>query len=438
MLIVKPMHPAFKGKARVRRSDIHADEGVNYYIVNLNTLTCDCPWGSPTYVWSDENGNKTLPNHYCVHKLKAMGILVEKNPEELMWPYIKALATRYNVYEVVSAFHKELRRGDFTKAYYWASILSTFRGLKGVIKYMLNIIYEETRDHELHKYLITIYGKALANTATSEHMCKAVQLFCDSKKKWQLGDRLAIFEDEMKGYRRLSDKYTPRVAEGCNIISANHHDTLKQAMLEGYATKDRELVQYGLKGLFKSKALPGGDHVSHKVLMYGLLVDLLNGDYPNKFDFNKEDAHALIEVLELRIAMLRNGKKDCGFGYHELNALADILCGESFHAGNTTRIARKKITRSKSLPTLRLGYIVNIPLYAHDNHTWGGKHLMKKHAHELKPGAVQKHLDFRLCGAYFGVAWRYLAFQQFGTTEVKWGDVKWPAALYKQVARMFY
>jgi hypothetical protein len=65
---------------------------------------------------------------------------------------------------------------------------------------------------------------------------------------------------------------------------------------------------------------------------------------------------------------------------------------------------------------------------------------MKNFPAELEPGAVQANLDFRMCGAYFGVAWRTLAFKQHGTIDCKWGDVSWrtPNWLYQHVADMFY
>jgi hypothetical protein len=129
-----------------------------------------------------------------------------------------------------------------------------------------------------------------------------------------------------------------------------------------------------------------------------------------------------------------------GIGYHELNALADAIAGEPVSAGLLTRPTQAAL-RKRPTPEIKLGYWPPIPIYAQDNHTYDGKRRMRKHPEELKPGAKQEHLDFRGCGAYFGVAWRMLAGHQFPVRkwkDIAWHEVKWPPSLYKTVSVLFY
>ena len=122
--------------------------------------------------------------------------------EQIQETYVKALVTCYNVYEVVSAFHKELRRGDHAKAFFWAVLLSAKRGYHGTARYLLNIIYEETRDHKLAINLIELNAKP-RDEITLHDIHKHVALFCFAVKKWELPHRVGIFKGEMLGYAWL-------------------------------------------------------------------------------------------------------------------------------------------------------------------------------------------------------------------------------------------
>lgn len=423
----KPLHPKFVGKARIARSDKYNSNHQPFYEVNLAAGECSCQWGKP---FATYNG-KLYPNAYCTHKLKAIADIVKRNPDDdLQWYYVKALATRYNVWEVVSAFHKELRRADFDNAFYWAMMLSNFRGNKGLLKRMIDIVYEETREHELFDYLLDLYEKEKAKKLELADICKGVKFFCEAPKKWELSHRMSVFEAEMTGYQQLAKKFTYQVKEGRDIIPEKHNEDLIQAILAGFKSGDAALVQYGLKGLYKSKTLIG--HDDNKLRIFDILQDVYVGTHPNKFKYSDEEATKLRDLILKRIRIMGDVK------YHELNAFADLLCGEPYTAGLLSQVSRKRILRSKYPYELQFWSIKQIPLYAQDNHTWSGKALMKKHAIQLERGAVQRDIDFRWCGAYFGVAWRLLAFAQHGTCDVKWGDVNWPDWLYNHTRKMFY
>lgn len=421
------IHHAFSGKHLIRNNHNIGSDKDGFLKVDLTNNTCECQWGKPIRV--DDSG-KEKPNIYCVHKLRAMAAIVENDRESLLWPYLKALSTRYNSFETVSAFHKELRRGNLDKAFLWASVLSTYRGLKGVLKYMLNIVYEETRDHGLAERLLAQYQAAIDQTPDVADVCKTIAYFCQAPKKWELSHRFEVFSSEMDGYKLLADKYGYEVARAKEIIAKSEFDHLRSSLLRGFADADRSLVQYGLKGLFKSKSDLA--HEDHKLVIFKLLSDILDNEFVNKFNYDESGAMRIQHFIADRYACIGD------IGYHEINALCDALSGESYEAGMLPPLRVKAIQRLKKLPSVPLGVIPSIPLYAHDNHTWAGKALMRSYANQLRPGAKQTNLDFRWCGAYFGVAWRHLAYNQHGTCDVPWESVKWPQSLYKHVSAMWY
>lgn len=421
-----PPKPArVKGECEVTGS---GDNGVVYH-VNLNDMTCTCQHGKAWHL----GRSKYEPANLCNHKLKAVASLCEHHPDdkELRDYYDEQLGRRYNAFEAVSAFHKELRRGDITNALYWATMLVPHRGKHGVVAYMRNILFEETRDLPLARYILKVSSKG--RSVSLLEMQRAVHRFCVAPKKWDLPWRHDILLDEQRGYKKLGETYGYDVAKAKDIIPFKEITKLRKTMLEGFSNGDRATVQQGLKGWFKSKS---PDHEQMKLDIFNTLVDIFNDDHPNAFEYDHDYAYDVYRVLQQR--MRNHG----GVGYHELNVLADALTGEPGNDPRATASDLKHIT-AVNFPTerrVKLGAMRRIPLYAHDNHTWAGKAKMRNNPEQLRPGAEQTDMDFRLCGAYLGVTWRTLAVKQHGTIDCKWGDVKWnkPIWLHKHLDQMFY
>lgn len=422
----------FKGEATVKLD--HTVKGISQHVVDLDRNICTCANGAALRI--DGYGIEKT-NVYCHHKLQAMGSQTSKHPE-LFTQYIKALSSRYIVWEVVSAFHKELRRGDYPKAIYWGTLLSGFRRPKGVIKYMLNIIYEETRDHALHDELLRVYEDIANADASGESssietvndIFYLIYLFCKSVKKWNLPERYDIFCSEMRGYQQLAKKFTYEVAKPSDIISSSNHTQLKQKLLDGFTEGDSIKVQYGLKGLFKSMSKA---HEAHKFAIYSYLIDDVYNTGISAFSHDSDVVYELINLLNKRVSIMGS------IGYHELNCLCDALCGET---ASYKLYTEKQLLEAKTIASSTAKYpygdIRNIPLYAQDNHTYKGKALMKNYRYQLEPEANQTNLDFRYCGAYFGVAWRMQAAKQLDTITCKWSEVKWESWLYTHVNNMWY
>ena len=415
-----PIHPAFTGKAKV--SGALPD---SVYRVDLDSWVCSCADGAAEYTFSD--GKKTL-NYACVHKLKALASIIEANgsPPDMIWEYVKLVGVQFNRFESISAFHKELRRGDIPHALYWANVIVTQRGLRGVVRYLRDIIYEETRDHELCADILAI--NRLSGKLEPKDVFRLVVRFCLAPKKWELPHRFDIFKDEMRGYLRLAYRFGYGVAKN-DSISSLERDTLTAELINGFNKADRIQVQVGLKGLLKLQE--DGSACEPRLYLFNLLCELFEKKRANKFNV---DSDAVAGRIADCSAILDKGD---ALGYHYINALADALTGESKESGLTPK-HRKRIAARYTALAVPLGVLWRIPKYAQDNHTWAGKAMMKKYFNELSPGAEQSHLDFRWCGAYHGVAWRQLAIKQYGTCDVKWGAVKWPSWLTQHTNRMWY
>lgn len=406
-----PLHRSFSGK--------HSVAGE---VVNLNTGLCSCKWGKPFIQGYD---GKVIPNAYCGHKLQAIFDMMSQDDADQASAYVKALGSRYNVYEAVSAFHKELRRRDVNAAWYWAQIVSTKRGWKGVVKYMLNILYEETREHNLGVFLLQIYTAFTSKNPNAglSDVYKAMFWFCMAPKKWELPHRYAVFMAEMGGYKDLAKKYGYEVARAQDIIPDSETLKLLDWLERGIENALPTHAQAGLKGLLKSQSAVG--HAKHKLWLFDKVQALSKR--------GNKDA----EKLGVLLSSKRDVMKD--MGYHDINAYVDCLLGEKFESGLVSGDGVSAIMERGYENTVLGVDIRTIPLYAQDSHTWSGKAKMRKYPEELLPGAIQRNMDFRWTGTYLGVAWRTLAYKQFGTLDgVKWGAVDWPDGLYEHASKMVY
>jgi len=413
----EPLHPAFTGTARVLTVPAHIQKNVvgPSYEVDLGAGTCTCVYGQP-FQWHGKQ-EKWVPNFACSHKIKMMADILEKagRPTDMQVAYAKTVSGRYNKYEVVSAFHKELRRGSLEHAVFWGTMLANFRGIKGVIRYMLNILYEETRDHDLGNYLLEAYVNNGNDYDTMRH---CIAYFCKAKKKWELPHRMEVFENEMMGYEKLIEKYGREVAKGGNIIPATQKEHLLHELRKGFEKHDNAKVQFGLKGLQKMVVTEIDTHRAW----------IINEVYDTYKRVGK-DRDRLSGFIQRRV------DAGLGIGYHELNMFVDFICGEKVSVGIDHKA--KRILEGDPV-LLRLGVAPNIPLYAQDNHTWAGKALIREFPKEFLPEAKQEHYDLRLCGAYMGVAYRHLAMAQHKRIDCEWDEVRWPKWMHATVTNLWY
>lgn len=411
-------HPKFVGKAKVLAVSAHVAKNIDgpSYDVDLRAGTCTCKYGAP-FQWHYKH-EKWEPNFACSHKIRMMADILEKagRPTDMQIAYAKQVSMRYNKYEVVSAFHKELRRGNIEQAVFWGHVLAYSRRIEGVIKYLLNILFEETREYWLGEWLLAKYTEVGGDKYAA--MLEGIALFCKAPKKWDLPHRMEIFEAEMRAYNLLVQKYGRDVAKGGDIIALAQRDLLVARFKQSLKTGDKIGMQYGLKGLQKSKC---HDIDAHRAW-------ILNETLP--FIKDRVAAGRLSEYIQNRI------NAGLGLGYHELNAFVDLAMGEKYGAWEVPKWAKTQLAFGP--PKLRLGVVPNIPIYAQDNHTWAGKALIRKWPLEWQAGAKQEHYDLRLCGAYMGVAYRHLAIKQHGRIDCEWHEVDWPKWLHETVSNLWY
>lgn len=407
-----PLHPAFVGRSEVLALQSHQKKDLSgdRFKVDLSANVCTCPHGKPTRFDPTPGVRTDIVNYYCGHKLRALATILEKagRPPDMQMAYAKAVASRYNKYEVVSAFHKELRRGNVDAAIFWGHMLACFRSTAGVVKYMSNIIYEETRDHTLARGLL--FG--ITNKKDIyQIMLRGIEAFCQATKKWELPHRMEIVEAEVRAYGRLIDKFGRGVA-GDQFIAKENRDALFSELQQGIKKKDLVQAQYGLRGLQRTQCY---DLNVHRAWIINKLIDQLG--------LNSETNHHLIMIS------LKSQNK-IPIGHDDLNNLIESLCGEPA-VDSPTGCA-------DGPPQLKLAYAPVVPLYAHDNHTYAGKALLRRYPHEYKPGAQQDHLDIRLSGAYMGICWRQLAVAQHGRIDVPWCEVGWPEWMWEIASQMWY
>lgn len=392
----KSLHPKIKGKCIVSTK---LGSIISRYTVDLDTGVCSCSRGFPSR-YTEERG--AVQNPYCTHKLKAIYNLyqLEKDPttkDELYYAYVKAVSTRYNMYEACSAFHKELRIGSIARAWYWAQILIAMRGKAGLVRYLLNIVYEETRNHLLAEEILKHFKEG--KDVSLDNCYKLVCWFCYSKKKWELGEwryHHFFFHEMLGGYFALVDKYGADVAKSDNIIE--YDPTFFTLLEEAFAKHNHQKIQYYLKGLQKMQHGTVGGLQGLRQKIMDTLANVCKAK-AEKHTIDKEEADKLFDFVKR--------KADCyELGYHDINMLCDFLEGEDPFYGNT------ECPMTTPPPKMSPSRLRTIPLYALDCHTWEGKYRLKKYAGQLVPGIPQTDIDYRYCGAYLGVAFRYLSMEQ--------------------------
>lgn len=234
----------------------------------------------------------------------------------------------------------------------------------------------------------------------------------------------------MHGYRLLAKAYSPDVAKGGNIIPADQKPKLVKFVKQGANSGDMVMFQRGLKGLQKLQFKPGGmpsptDYNDYRYEIYELLYDIAEKQWSAD-----DDRWGVIAYVNARMAA------DLGIGYHELNAIGDAITGEPYGDGLLSPLKRDIAVKRPPAP-VPLGRWPAIPLYASDNHTWAGKALLRRFPEQLKPGAKQTDLDFRYCGAYFGVAYRMISQHQHGRV-ADWHETTWPEDIYNITQTLWY
>lgn len=306
--------------------------------------------------------------------------------------YIRKLAADFakDAYQfkwwVKSAYHKELRRGDFQRALTYNRWMEAALGRGRAKDYNKSIILEETRNVSL----LESFGRSTARL-TPDEVARAI---IGSRKKWELADRF--------GHGCIA-KYVAayRATRSAPVPSEQH---VRDVAL--HSTDYSELI-----GLCWAVLWAPVD---------GLANDPIRATWLTEPFFERA---ARVGGAVQRFASAVITPDLC----HTLETFCELF--SSVHDAQSDLIepsnARAVDGRTPFLPYLNS--------YVFDNHTRSGWGVYKAKLSQLRPGAPQpEKMDIRWSGMTIGILWREYAFAQFGRdyATTPWERVEIPATVW--------
>ena len=331
---------------------VEAQTSGKTYEVDLTAGTCTC----------------SAQDQPCFHVLKARDIHTE--------------GCRRSRFEIVSALHKEMRRGDVEAALYWADILSRYSE-SYVENYARRIVGEETRNWVL-------FGKALSHGATGYR--ELVAAVASSRKKWEHRNGRRLFEEQMRSYNR--DTYEGRTWPEVVIAMASAIGASDVPRLyDAWAALDEKN---------EPDAIEAMDHVL--VAETARRFPIVTGQAEIVEAYR---GHVNLDAWEIRLTLV------------EMIAGAWDVSMNEFPHGPTrvSEIADGRVIR-------------RFPPYVYDRHVRQGAWRIAEYRNDIAPmKRLPEGIDLRWSGQIEGVAWRYAAFAQFGDgyRDRAWEDVEMTA-----------
>jgi len=144
-------------------------------------------------------------------------------------------------FTLISAMHKEIRRGDAQKAYHFANLVSRAMGARYISNYVRNIVFEETRNYRVLDYI----GK---------HHLHDVVTLASSVKKWESPNRVGHIVKKSECYVEAV-KLGPLPLEEVDSIlcCSNYYEAFTQFMRIMAFNKKDEIYRLRLKELVTEK-----------------------------------------------------------------------------------------------------------------------------------------------------------------------------------------
>lgn len=307
-------------------------------------------------IFTVENGTcVTCGHHNCWHTKMAAKLDGDKG-----LPYVAK-----------SGLHKELRTGNITKAKAFARICERFN--KGSVKwYLRRIIFEETRNLDLLRRLVD---------TPKENYEEIVELFCRSKKDWELDWDCGCFSE-----RWVITQYH-QCFENEIVWPEDIENHIKQLLADCDFDKLYEYVVVCDLG-------KGGKNQEVKKKIVDVLIDYI---VENKLDGFEE-----VKLLKMTLN-------------DEMTVLFEIVSG----------IWNKEEANSYPNGFEEDGEydIPAINDYVYDIHTLVGKIRLKKIGGIDVGKPSPKGIDLRMSGSHAGTFWRYLAYKKFGRIDIEWENI---------------
>jgi hypothetical protein len=278
-------------------------------------------------------------------------------------------------YELASALHKEVRRGDLSAALHWADHraatpeVDTYLGF-----YARKICGEETRNA---KYIwMSLEPKA---RLTGRDYVAAITR---SRKKWELALTCALFVEQMRAWERVQKRSTKTTWRRRSCVS-----TMRAAAEQ----QDAGTLHEGVWWFYK--------HVEDAevwVELDTMLAEAISSRFP---------------AIPRPVEMIAKFEKATGLDPFEIRFMfVEALCGgwdetmNDFCHGAVEQVPR--VDRS---------LIRRFPDYIYDIHVRRRRARVDRWSKALRPGRPSPgRLDLRWSGQMLGVAWRYKAFAQLG------------------------
>lgn len=270
---------------------------------------------------------------------------------------------RKNTWNIISAMHKEIRRSNFDRALYYSKWLSLSRSNISIMRYLVDIVFEETRN-------VPLYLTLLKCTEPD----RAIQLISHSVKKWEDPSRSDIFKRKTRAMSIATKLKCP----------GEIHDPVS------FGTFDEAVVYYFSGRIYDDDK--SWREIYARKLMESKLSDMSRELLEKAHKFKD---YILLTVLEIEYGLLSENM----FLYHPQ---------QEFKVDFTSKI-------------------LDFEPYVNDLHTFYGKSLIKDNWIFIKPmEPMPDRIDLRWSGSILGSLWRHKAYEQFGeeVLEKKWEDVK--------------
>lgn len=324
------------------------------YTVNVEEKTCTCPYFT-------KRGRK------CKHIVLALA--VHKNGGNLTEDMVlKAMAIQRKP-EIVSAFHKSIRRGDGQAALYWGEFLELAKGKYYVNAYVKGIIFEETRNMKLPGLMV---GDWRDN----------VKYLAASRKRWELKCRIKnrIYERQLEARKRADELGSINELE----LNAIEIDNLDLAFELLYRSRNDKKTWTIFEDKIRHKV-----HNCVPMEVYKQLKGAVNMEFA-------------IEV----------GWGDLDFSECE-------------------EIDMEKVNRWH--PVKILAPDMKFSDWVYDFHVSGGARIIKNWPDIRPGKPLPKGVDLRWAGSAIGIMWKEKAFEQYGMDYKKkrWEEVEIPDRLWR-------
>jgi hypothetical protein len=325
---------------------VEAQTSTKTYEVDLAAGTCTC----------------RTPEKPCFHLDKVRDVHAE--------------GCKRSRFEIVSAVHKEIRRGDVAAALYWADLLSRYSD-RYVKTYARRIVGEETRNW-------TLLAQALSPGSPTYR--DLVAGLASSRKKWEHKNGYRPFEEQLRSYNRDTYEGLPWAEVVARLADAIATDDVPR-LYDAWATLD------------------ASEQPEATVAMDRILI---------------VEAERRFPVMAGQLASILDGYRD----HRDLDVWESRLALVEMIAGAWDASLNEFPYEARVLPAFNDGGVLRrFPPYVYDRHVRQGARRIDEHKDEIAPmKPLPDGIDLRWSGQIEGVAWRYAAFAQFGDA---YRDVPW-------------